>query len=540
MVKRMFSKGYTGLVMDCWRLLGLFAVSFTACLLTTAQGFHIQMPDSVRAVEGSCILVPCQTQPHTRVVWYKYQSSGWPAIYDRNNPGNVIGEFKGRTTVLGRSSEGNCTLRINNVKMSDGIKLFPYINPESNKYYKPTIQIKTQARTHPEIRGPESPVKEGEVFSLSCSVQHSCPPSPPAIEWRGLTVDTTEVSTESNDNLWVDVSTVTVTAAPSQHGKKVHCRTGDMSTESRSLTVNITFAPIDVKTSTESSIIAEHGNINLKCNSKSNPRPELYQWLITNGSHFQVNTSSETITITDVQKGFSAACIAHNAIGAGRSAETSVDVAFVYIMVPNSSCSETGGMLRCVCQVEAQPESTVTWMFNGSANILASVIPAVTTTGNLKSSEVVLEGKLAEHGPVVCVAANSHRTVTHQMTLQDAKISLPASFPWIILGCAFGCFSLCGGLICFCRYTKNSSDGATSSEINKQRPKEEQLKARARRARALKPEDKLCNNSKMDNNVCRMEMDPIYDNDPRQEEDIEDIYINDAMGDSPENIYLNS
>ncbi|KAG5270772.1 hypothetical protein AALO_G00172130 [Alosa alosa] len=314
------------------------------------------------------------------------------------------------------------------------------------------------------------------LCSASAAVSSTPAPRSPAIESGEAWPEGQHgVSTQRAAELWVEVSTVTVTAARSQHGKQVHCRTGDMSTESESLTLDIAFAPIDVKTSTESPIIAEHGNINLTCNSMSNPEPERYEWLITNGSrHFQLNSSRETITITDVQRDFSAACIAHNAIGAGQSTKTSVDVAFVSIMVPESSCSDTGRMLRCLCQVEANPVATVTWMFNGSSNISASVIPAVTTTGDLTSSEVVLEGRLAEHGPAVCVAKNSYRTVKQQMAVQDGKISLPlpVSFPWIILACAFGFFGLCG-LICFCRYTtkrkSKSSDGATSPKINRQR-----------------------------------------------------------------------
>ncbi|XP_041964104.1 sialic acid-binding Ig-like lectin 5 isoform X4 [Alosa sapidissima] len=232
----------TRLVMETRRLLRLFGICFTAaCLLSTAQGFSVEMPASVRAVEGSCVLVPCQTRPHTRVIWYKHQTTGWPAVYDGTYPDSVIGEFKGRTAVLGSPSEGNCTLRINNVKMSDGITLFPYINPESDKYYKPTVQIKTEPRSRPVISGPECPVQEGAVFRLSCSVQHSCPPAPPAIEWRGLTEGSTGVSTQRAAELWVEVFTVTVTAARSQHGKQVHCRTGDMSTESESLTLDIAF-----------------------------------------------------------------------------------------------------------------------------------------------------------------------------------------------------------------------------------------------------------------------------------------------------------
>ncbi|XP_062393680.1 myelin-associated glycoprotein-like [Sardina pilchardus] len=414
--------------MDIRRLLRLFGICFTAaCLLTTAQGFHIQMPDSVRAVEGSCVLIPCQTRPHTRVIWYKYHNRDWPAIYDGKNPGKVIGEFKGRTTVSGNPSEGNCTLKIDNVKMSDGITLYPYINPESDKYYKPMVKIKTQSRIRPELRGPESPVKEGEVFSLSCSVQHSCPPSPPAIEWRGLTGNTTEVSTRRPAaDMWVDVSTVTVTATRSQHGKMVHCRTGDMSTESKSLTL---------------------------------------------------------------------------------------DIAFLSIMVPNTSCSERGRTVRCVCWVEAYPVPIVTWMLIGGTGLPASVIPNIATVGTLMSSEVELERTLAEQG-VVCVANNSYSNETHHMTLQSVKTLLP----WIILASVFGLLGLCG-IICYSRRKRNSGNTDLPVDDNPSRP---QTELGVKLTMVEKPEqNKLLNSSKTHQyrrkkepkqSVCATEKEDIYKN----------------------------
>ncbi|XP_048117232.1 sialic acid-binding Ig-like lectin 14 isoform X3 [Alosa alosa] len=412
----------TRLVMETRRLLRLFGICFTAaCLLSTAQGFSVEMPASVRAVEGSCVLVPCQTRPHTRVIWYKHQTTGWPAVYDGIYPRNVIGEFKGRTAVLGSPSEGNCTLRINNVKMSDGITLFPYINPESDKYYKPTVQIKTEPRSRPVISGPECPVQEGAVFRLSCSVQHSCPPAPPAIEWRGLTEGSTGVSTQRAAELWVEVSTVTVTAARSQHGKQVHCRTGDMSTESESLTL---------------------------------------------------------------------------------------DIAFLSIMVPNTSCSERGRMLRCVCQAEANPVATVTWMLNGRTELPASIFPNISTEGTLMSAEVELE-QLAEQG-LACVA-NNYITATHQMTLQRANKST-ALLPWIMLAVVCGILGLCGFICCFRRIKQRNSDN-TDVAVDEilSRPQSE---LGVKGTMVQEPEqNEMLHRNKTDQSVCATETEDIYDND---------------------------
>lgn len=157
----------------------------------------------------------------------------------------------------------------------------------------------------------------------------------------------------------------------------------------------------------------------------------------------------------------------------------------VSIKFPDSSCSKTGRMLRCVCWVKAHPVATVTWMFNGSSDLSSSVIPVVKHKGNLTSVEIMLEDKLAEWGPVKCVATNGYTTDTYQMTLLHAesmyqggrkflsfisnslffifisfflilsffKFCPIASLPWIVLACAIGFLGL-SGPICLCRYKR--------------------------------------------------------------------------------------
>lgn len=93
-------------------------------------------------------------------------------------------------------------------------------------------------------------------------------------------------------------------------------------------------------------------------------------------------------------------------------------------MKANSSCSDTGRTLRCVCRVEAHPVATVTWKLTGKAELLATEIPTVTEKGNLMSSEVELGCEQRKHGPVLCVASNHHGSETLQLNLPGAKIYL--------------------------------------------------------------------------------------------------------------------
>ncbi|XP_063054084.1 myelin-associated glycoprotein-like [Engraulis encrasicolus] len=390
------------MTMDTSRLLRLLSIYFCAmCLFSTPEGFVIEMPSSVRAVEGSCVVIPCHTSSHTRVIWYKHQRSGWPVVYDGWNLRNAVDGFEGRVSMPGRSSDGNCSLRIDNVRMSDGIKMFPYINPESDKYYSPVVDIKPQARTQPQISISKSPVRDGEEFSLSCSILHSCPPSPPSIRWSGLTAMSPEVHTGKQDgDLWETVSTVRLTAAHDHDRRDVICRStfGDgITTESKTLTLDVYYAPVDVRLSAVKQTVAERDNTTLTCLSKSNPKAHVYQWFISNnGSHtLRVDSTQDRIPMKDVHRDFSAFCTAQNTFGKGQSVKTSLNVTYVSIVLPESYCSEAGGMMRCVCQVDANPTATVTWKLNGTIELPGFVIPLLTTRGSVRSSEFTLQGELA-------------------------------------------------------------------------------------------------------------------------------------------------
>ena len=91
----------------------------------------IPVPDKVIAYEGTCVEVPCHTQPHhQRVIWYKHDPIHWYKVYDSHDPTGVIEQFRGRTSVHDNSSAGDCTLRIDNIRAADNnIKVYVWIEP---------------------------------------------------------------------------------------------------------------------------------------------------------------------------------------------------------------------------------------------------------------------------------------------------------------------------------------------------------------------------------------------------------------------------
>lgn len=88
-------------------------------------------------------MVPCQTQSHSHVAWYKYQKTGYPVVYDKYNPGSAEPQFRGRTSVPGNATAGNCTLMIENARWDDNnVQVYVWIWPESKqRFYDQTVTI---------------------------------------------------------------------------------------------------------------------------------------------------------------------------------------------------------------------------------------------------------------------------------------------------------------------------------------------------------------------------------------------------------------
>lgn len=114
-------------------------------VLQQARGWSINVPQKIKAVEGSCVVVPCQTEPHSRVTWYQYHSINYPVVYDGLHSHSVTKLFRGRTSVLGKATEGNCTLMIDDVRRADNnIQVYVWIDPDSHtnqRFFDQTVTI---------------------------------------------------------------------------------------------------------------------------------------------------------------------------------------------------------------------------------------------------------------------------------------------------------------------------------------------------------------------------------------------------------------
>ncbi len=72
---------------------------------------------------------------HVEFVWYQWVSKGYPLVYDPLSPGDVIGKFRGKTSLYGDPSNRDCSLLITRLETSHhGEKLYTWIDPENVGY----------------------------------------------------------------------------------------------------------------------------------------------------------------------------------------------------------------------------------------------------------------------------------------------------------------------------------------------------------------------------------------------------------------------
>uniref|UniRef100_A0A087XGK8 Ig-like domain-containing protein n=1 Tax=Poecilia formosa TaxID=48698 RepID=A0A087XGK8_POEFO len=371
----------------------------------------IHVPMTVTAVEGSCAVVPCHTQRHGRVIWYKYHNINYPVVYDQQF-NQVEAPFRGRTSVIGKAAEGNCTLKIQDVTMADNnLRVYVWINPDSKatqKFHDQTVIIFVERR-NPMI-SVQSVILEGSIFEVDCSIEHSCPYSPPSIQWHRshfLQNFTSVTFSSKRGNLWLYRETLRGTATLNMHKTQIGCSAQfrTLTTTSPQATLNVFGQPANVKIELKKAMIIEGGSITANCAANSYPLPHTYSWIIRQmGINSEINSTQRIMSFHNITRNTSLSCMAYNDVGVGQSDWMDLLVQYAPAILPESSCSLMEDLIRCFCHVEAFPFASISWDVAGNYSHLSSVTTNYTTKPNVVSGEINLP--ILNQGSVRCIAWN--------------------------------------------------------------------------------------------------------------------------------------
>ncbi|XP_061098115.1 myelin-associated glycoprotein-like [Conger conger] len=291
-------------------MIGAERLILIGCLLQGALGreWAVWMPQSIEALSGSCVLIPCRFEmPEYN---YDYRST-----YDnllKHNPDSVTGLWrKNRTTVFNSRSQSTYHLKGrmtgNLLQKSCTTVLENLPNYYSDQYYfrletyyfqlnfHPAVQINIKdSPPKPKLTPEKVEVMEGTSVSLSCSAAAPCPKLPPNLTWTPRLSDSVDQLQENEDKTKSVSSDLTFTAFHVHHGQKVTCRAlytlrqGGNQMSEASLILTVLYMP---QISGSGSCSRTAAEISCSCESRGNPSPSM-EWRV---SGLRVTNSTDRV-----------------------------------------------------------------------------------------------------------------------------------------------------------------------------------------------------------------------------------------------------
>ncbi|CAJ1061631.1 myelin-associated glycoprotein-like isoform X1 [Xyrichtys novacula] len=379
-------------------------------LQNKASSWTVKLPSSVKGLVGSCVVIPCTFDypapaPGKQLTRFTgiWNNAEHQVIYHPVQD-KVLQQYRGRTKLLGDTSQKNCSLMIDPLQQSDsGPFIFRIEIADYDNYsYKSPVSIRMISE--PISVSVKDELKEGENVSVSCSASYSCPASPPDFNWNhsGEKVFHTE---ELDAGQWRATSTLTFHLTRADHEKNLLCTVryigGKQRTESKVLKVK--YAPVTVTVEYKSDV-KEGEAVQLGCSSDANPPASIYQWqdetggLLHKGSVFALqNVSRRTGALY---------CTAINTLGQHNSSLVHLNVLHGPEIKTMSSCSRDAdtNKVKCVCIVESRPPSMVHFVLSDRIQSKASIE---------KHGPIIIGTLQTEYGSsefVHCLANNTQGT----------------------------------------------------------------------------------------------------------------------------------
>ncbi|XP_041425028.1 B-cell receptor CD22-like [Xenopus laevis] len=328
-----------------------------------SQNWAITLPESIRALRGSCVEIPCTfTRPRSYVninlVWYKDVTFFDNIIYKRN-PSDVNKPYRGRTSLVG-NGPNSCSLRINDVQESG--TYYPYIHGNCDvSSFSGCQTVKVQVSdvpNKPTIQIP-SILTEGKNVSISCSVEHTCPSSPPTLQWNRDGYKLTEMQKSLKDGVWKTTTVMEYFPSYWDNGTDLICdatyHNGLKSQGVATLNLNIPYSPknVTVVIFDGKKEMKEGDNVTLMCTSYANPAANDFIWYNNkrDGNVEQREGHGQNITVTVGWDREKFSCTARNPLGTGNSKVLELHVLYKakIITIKGKDEIKEGDVLELVC-----------------------------------------------------------------------------------------------------------------------------------------------------------------------------------------------
>ncbi|XP_026790876.3 sialoadhesin-like [Pangasianodon hypophthalmus] len=174
-------------ILLCWICLQVIFVS------AFSDVWKAEVVSPVEALVSSCVVLPCKfnypglqrSDSRLKGIWHKDPNKN-ERIYDED-PFLIEDNFKGRTKLIGRLGEKNCSLEIDEVRdHDDGPFCFraEITNIEKFSFVEKCVTINMKSEPDKPNLDHEESFTEGTAAVFKCYVRHTCPTHHPTIEWN--------------------------------------------------------------------------------------------------------------------------------------------------------------------------------------------------------------------------------------------------------------------------------------------------------------------------------------------------------------------
>ncbi|XP_053097817.1 myelin-associated glycoprotein-like [Pangasianodon hypophthalmus] len=386
--------------------------------------FSISLPESVEALRGLCVLIPCSFEIEEQYdadfqsdltgIWLK-DSTNHNDNKVFNSKETTENNIKGE--IIGDLHMKNCTTIFYNIRESDsGRYYFRFETSEKLKYTYKSSSVDIRVRDSPispsitlykEDQGKvedQNEVVEGTSVSLICSAPAPpCLLKPPTFTWNFLPEERRQ---EQNHNTSFSSSQLNFSATHLHHGVDFTCTaTYQLQNKNKSaqssFTLHVLYAPRSTSVSASPSASVLLGSsVSLSCSSDANPAVLNYTWYRENGE--QIGTGKHlTINTTDSTQSGLYYCRAQNQLGDQNS---SVYLDVQYAPRVSSSCNSTQDLIVCSCEAHGNPSPKLEWRVSGQNSSTTREESVNNTTSR---SLISIHQSFTDMLTLQCVASNN-------------------------------------------------------------------------------------------------------------------------------------
>ncbi|KAJ8245079.1 hypothetical protein COCON_G00236090 [Conger conger] len=363
-------------------MIGAERLILIGCLLQGALGgkWAVWMPQSIKALNGSCVLIPCRfdipsewetSLPQTTVQWRNEKDS---VMFDSKSQSesHLQGTFTGDLQLK------NCTTLLENLPKRAHDKYHLRLDEPIKWSYKETfLELNiTDSPPKPKLTPEKVEVMEGTSVSLSCSAAAPCPKLPPNLTWTPRLSDSVDQLQENEDKTKSVSSVLTFTASHLHHEQKITCRAlytlqqgGNQRMSEASLTLKVRYPPKKTSVSVSpSGSVLEGSSVTLTCSSKASPPVQNYTWYRVNGTEMNTVGTGQNLTfnVTESSGSEQYYCEAQNKHGKENSTTVQLGVDYppkkTSVSVSPSGSVLEGSSVYLTCSSKASPPvQNYTW-----------------------------------------------------------------------------------------------------------------------------------------------------------------------------------